>query len=146
MFDAAAFAADGYPSWVRDRFQQIADHEASHAAFLTEILGDAATKPCTYSFPFSDPTSFIGLSTIFEGVGVAAYLGASKFIKDPAHLTAAGAILTIETRHVAWLQSAVATNAAWSGSFETPLGLDNVFSLAGAQSLSPIFLDSFCSL
>jgi hypothetical protein len=131
QFDAGAFEAAGYQSWVRDRFQQIADHEASHVAFLAGALGDAATKPCNYSFPYTDPKSFAALSAILEGVGVAAYLGAAKYITNPAYLTAAAAILTIETRHVAWVQSAVMTNSAWSGPFETPLDLDNVFSLAG---------------
>ncbi|KIM32327.1 hypothetical protein M408DRAFT_316167 [Serendipita vermifera MAFF 305830] len=130
QFDAAAFEAAGYKSWVRERFQQIANHEASHVEFLSGALGDAATKACTYSFPYTDPKSFAALSAVLEGVGVAAYLGAAQFITNPAYLTAAGAILTVETRHVAWVQSAVMTNAAWSGAFETPLDLNNVYSLA----------------
>jgi rubrerythrin len=130
QFDDAAFQAAGYQPWVRERFQQIADHEATHVAFLSGALGDAATKACNYTFPYTDPKSFAALSAVLEGVGVTAYLGAAKFITTPAYLTAAAAILTIETRHVAWVQSAVMTNAAWSGPFETPLDLDDVYSLA----------------
>jgi hypothetical protein len=36
-YDAKAFADAGFPSWVRDRFSQIAGHEASHVAFLTKV-------------------------------------------------------------------------------------------------------------
>jgi hypothetical protein len=47
-FDASAFERAGFPSWVRGRFAQIGEHEASHVAFLEKALGDKATKPCTY--------------------------------------------------------------------------------------------------
>ncbi|PVG00971.1 hypothetical protein CPB86DRAFT_157695 [Serendipita vermifera] len=130
QFDAAAFESAGFPPWVRNRFQQIADHEATHVTYLATALGDIATKPCTYSFPYTDPKSFAALSAVLEGVGNGAYLGAAKFIKNPAYLEAAGAVLTTETRHVAWVQSAVMSNAAWSGAFDTPLSLNQVYSLA----------------
>jgi hypothetical protein len=48
-FDAAAFTEAGFPAWVRDRFTQIAAHEASHVAFLQTALGSAATQACEYS-------------------------------------------------------------------------------------------------
>jgi hypothetical protein len=35
---------------VRGRFEQIAEHEASHVAFLTKALGEKAPEACTYSF------------------------------------------------------------------------------------------------
>jgi hypothetical protein len=47
-FDAAAFKKAGFPSWVRGRFSQIAEHEASHVAFLTSALGSEAVPACTY--------------------------------------------------------------------------------------------------
>jgi len=142
-YDADAFASEGFPPWVRQRFQQIADHEADHVAFLSTALGSAATQPCNYSFPITDPTSFVALSGVFEGVGTAAYLGAAKFITNPVYRQAAAAILTTETRHVAWIESAVGTNAAWSGAFETPLDLDQVFSLAGQLNALSLFTRGF---
>jgi hypothetical protein len=86
-FDAAAFEAAGYPDWVRNRFTQIAEHEASHVELLSGALGDAATQPCQYSFPYTDVKSFIGLSSVVENVGVSAYLGAAGFIVDKSYLT-----------------------------------------------------------
>ena len=68
---------------------QIADHEATHVKFLSTALGDKATQPCTYKFPYEDPKSFAALSMALEGVGVSAYLGASMFISNstPFHIS-----------------------------------------------------------
>ena len=48
-FDAAAFAAAGYPPWVRERFLQIQEHEATHVEFLSAALGDQAPQACVYN-------------------------------------------------------------------------------------------------
>jgi len=129
-FDAAAFKKAGYASWVRDRFVQIGKHEESHVAFLQKALGDSATKACTYSFPYTDPKSFAALSQALEGTGTSAYLGAAKFITNKDYLTAAGAILTTEARHDAWVASAVSKGAAWNTAYDTPLGFNGVYSIA----------------
>ncbi|KAG8729481.1 hypothetical protein FRC12_020949 [Ceratobasidium sp. 428] len=131
-FDANAFKKAGFKPFVRGRFQQIADHEATHVQFLSGALGDKATKPCTYKFPYTDPKSFAALSMALEGVGVSAYLGAAKFISNKDYLTAAAAVLTTESRHSAWVSSSVNMGAPWSGAFDTPLSLNQVYSLAAA--------------
>jgi rubrerythrin len=141
-FNAHAFAKAGFPSWVRERFEQIAKHEQEHVQFLSTALGSAATQPCTYKFPYTDPKTFAALSMVLEGVGVSAYLGAAQYIKTPAYLTAAGSILTTESRHAAWVGSAVNKGTAWSGAFDIPLDLDQVYSLAaefitGCPSTNP---------
>ncbi|KAG8767367.1 hypothetical protein FRC12_006300 [Ceratobasidium sp. 428] len=131
-FDAKAFEKAGFEPFVRGRFQQIVDHEATHVEFLSEALGDKATKPCTYKFPYTDPKSFAALSMALEGVGVTAYLGAAKLISNKAYLTAAAAILTTESRHSAWISSSVNMGTPWSGEFDVPLSLNQVYSLAAA--------------
>ncbi|KAG8723211.1 hypothetical protein FRC09_004245 [Ceratobasidium sp. 395] len=131
-FDANAFKKAGFEPFVRGRFQQIVDHEATHVQFLSEALGDKATKPCTYKFPYNDPKSFAALSMALEGVGVTAYLGAAKLISNKDYLTAAAAILTTESRHSAWISSSVNMGTPWSGAFDVPLSLNQVYSLAAA--------------
>jgi hypothetical protein len=87
-YDAKAFANAGYPSYVHGRFTQIAQHEKAHVAFLSNALGDKATKPCQYNLyarsgfvnavqashsspsPHNDPKSFVAISQALEGVGM----------------------------------------------------------------------------
>ncbi|WVW82185.1 hypothetical protein I302_104191 [Kwoniella bestiolae CBS 10118] len=133
QFDQAAFQKAGYPDWVRNRIENIAEHEAQHVALLSGALGSAATQPCTYQFPgITDPTSFLATATVIENVGVSAYLGAASSIMEKAYVTVAGSILTTEARHQAWLYSSVEKGPAWSGPEDTPLDFDEVYSIASA--------------
>jgi len=132
QFSEDDFAAAGYPSWVRGRYTQIAGHENDHVTLLAGALGDAATQPCEYSFPYTDVKSFISLATLIENVGVSAYAGAAQFISDPAYVTIAATILTTEARHQAWQSSAVSNAQPWSSAYDTALGLDMVYTIASA--------------
>ncbi|GLB44988.1 putative ferritin-like domain containing protein [Lyophyllum shimeji] len=129
-FDDKAFAEAGLPPWARGRFVQIGEHEEAHVNFLSAALGDKATKPCTYKFPYTDPKSFAAVSQILEGVGVSAYTGAAQFIENKDYLTAAASVLATEARHGSWVASAVNRFSGWSGALDVPLTLDTVFSLA----------------
>ncbi|KAJ7180923.1 ferritin-like domain-containing protein [Mycena filopes] len=131
-FSEHDFKKAGLPSWARGRFAQVAAHEAAHVAFLSEALGDKATQPCNYSFPYTDPKSFAGLSQAIEGVGVSAYIGAAQFITDKKYLTAAASVLATEARHASWVASAVNKYAGWSGALDVPLSLNQVYSIAAA--------------
>jgi len=130
QFDAAAFAGAGFAPLVRERFQQIAEHEATHVTLLTAALGTEAPQPCSYTFPYTDVKSFAALSQIFEGVGTSAYLGAAGFITDKGNLETAGSILSTEARQASWVASAVNQDTPWSGPFEIPLDFNQVTTLA----------------
>jgi hypothetical protein len=48
-YDEEDFQKAGFPPFARGRFIEIAQHEAQHVALLSDALGPAATKPCTYT-------------------------------------------------------------------------------------------------
>jgi len=86
-----------------------------------------------YDSPYTDPVSFANLAETLEGVGSSAYLGsAGNLVSSPAVLEVAGAILPIEARHNGWITSSVFKQEPWNGAFETPLGPNQVFTLASA--------------
>ncbi|KAI7459966.1 hypothetical protein KC351_g17475 [Hortaea werneckii] len=103
-FTGADFTAAGFPQSSYDRLKEVAAHEATHVDFLSTALGSAATKECTYAFPMSTEAEFLGTASVLEGVGVSAYLGAARQIANKDYLTAAGSILTVESRHSAYLR------------------------------------------
>ncbi|KLO13125.1 hypothetical protein SCHPADRAFT_828488 [Schizopora paradoxa] len=131
QFDADAFEQAGFPDWVRGRFVQIAQHEATHVTTLENALGNNSFPACNYSFPVTDPVSFATLGMTLEGVGASAYLGsAGNLVSEPAVLQVAGSILPMEARHNGWISASVMKQAPWSSSFETALDPNQVFTLA----------------
>lgn len=114
--------------------KEISSDEDTHVKFLTAALTKAGATPvaaCTYDFgsAFDTIQSFIMTSSILEGVGVSAYLGAAAEIMSAEYLTAAGSILTVESRHSAYLRNEIALSP-FPTPFDTPLSLDEVYTLA----------------
>jgi hypothetical protein len=162
MFDQAAFDAAGYPKGTRQRLRQIANHEATHIALLSDILGSQTIKPCAYTLsvslsliayihdwclkldfsdsPFTDLQGFTQLSADLEAIGVTAYLGAAQYITNPSYITAIGSILSTEGRHQAWVSSAVNYDDPWSGPYDTPLDLSLVYSYVGEVTIQLLAL------
>lgn len=129
-FTADDFKNAGFPDWVRGRISQIAEHEASHVKLLSAALGAAAVKPCAYAFPYTEPKGFVALAYAIENIGVSAYAGANQYITDPLYKTVAASILSQEARHNGFLGGPVLTMDDWTGPYDTPLGLDMVYTLA----------------
>ncbi|TDL22376.1 hypothetical protein BD410DRAFT_839822 [Rickenella mellea] len=129
-FDEQSFRDAGFADFTRGRFVEISQHEATHVQFLTAKLGSDAPAACTYNFPYSDVQSFVALSQVLEGVGTSAYLGSTHFLQNEDNLAGATSILTIESRQQAWIAGAISQTNPWSGSFDTPLGFNQVFTLA----------------
>jgi hypothetical protein len=69
---------------------------------------------------------------LIENVGTSAYLGAAQYITDKTYLTVAGSILTVEARHQSWQSSSVLKQQPWQGPYDTPLGLNQVYTIASA--------------
>ena len=66
-FTDAQYTAAGFPAGFRDNVGVIASHEQTHSDTLASILteyGQTPLPPCTYDFPYSDPTSFVDLANM----------------------------------------------------------------------------------
>ncbi|KAE8540847.1 hypothetical protein D1P53_003211 [Cryptococcus gattii VGV] len=129
-FSAGDFKNGGYPDWVRGRISQIAQHEVSHAKLLSAALGNNSVAACQYKFPYTDIASFISLAAGIENIGVSAYAGANQYITDPTYRSVAATILPVEARHQGFFQGPVMGSNDWTGPYDTPLGLDMVYTLA----------------
>jgi len=113
---------------------EISKDEATHVSFLTSALqsvGAQAVAACTYDFGYTDVPGFLATAALLEGVGVSAYLGAAQNITVKAYLEAAGAILTVEARHSAYLRdNQIRRESPFPSPFDIPLDFDEVYSLA----------------
>ena len=131
-YTEAEFASAGFDATFYGNLKEISSDETTHVAFLTAALKKAGATPveeCTYAFGVSDPKSFVMLSSILEGVGVSAYLGAAAEIMSAAYLTAAGSILTVESRHSSYIRASLG-ESPFPSPFDVPLTLDEVYTLA----------------
>ena len=79
--------------------------------------------------------SFITLSSVLEGVGTSAYLGAAPLITSKQCLTVAGAILVAEALHTSYQRAATAVVP-----FANPYG--TVRLIFFPQNTSPVLTDN----
>ncbi|QIP12269.1 ferritin-like domain-containing protein [Spirosoma aureum] len=83
----------------------IRDHEIIHREFFKAAIPVANRitdlTPNFTGINFSDRASVLGTAKAFEDLGVSAYNGAGRLIKDPNYLVLAGKIVSVEARHAA---------------------------------------------
>ncbi|KAL8926995.1 MAG: hypothetical protein Q9208_002540 [Pyrenodesmia sp. 3 TL-2023] len=133
-YTQADFVAAGFEDPFYKNLQEIYFDEQTHVSALSAALAAAGITPTVelqYSFPATDPLSFVTLSSVLEGVGVSAYLGAAKDIVEDEYLTVAGSILAVEARHTSYIRASLG-QSPFPNPFDTPLGYNKVFSLAAA--------------
>jgi Ferritin-like domain len=85
----------------------IRDHEVAHVEFLKKALADKAIPSLEVDFSkidFTSRDSVLTTAKTFEDLGVAAYNGAGKLIKNVDYLAAAGTIVSVEARHAATIR------------------------------------------
>lgn len=132
QYDLAAFQAAGYDETFYNNVKEVSYDETTHVSFLTTALSGVGATPvaaCTYNFGYNSLETFLATASILEGVGVSAYLGAAASIVNKDYLTAAGSILTVESRHSAYLRGGL-EQSPFPQAFDAPLGFNQVFSLA----------------
>jgi len=101
----SAFQATFPSAGERQVLIDLRDHEVVHRDFLAAAipaLGGTAIGALTPNFDAIDFTNRISVLTAaknFEDLGVGAYNGAGQFLTNPALLTIAGKIVSVEARH-----------------------------------------------
>ncbi|RMZ89483.1 hypothetical protein DV736_g3285, partial [Chaetothyriales sp. CBS 134916] len=134
QFSASDFETFGLPSSYFSELLFIAIDEQSHVDLLTTAIiatGSSPVAPCTYNFPFTDVQSFLTLSSVLEGVGTSAYLGAAPLVTDKTILTTAASIMVTEALHTSQ-QRGVVQQVPASNPFGTPLSASAAFTLAAS--------------
>ena len=119
----------------------VRDHEIAHREFFKAALGSSAIQKIEVDFSavdFRDRRSVLATAKAFEDLGVTAYNGAGKLITNPAYLTLAGKIVSVEARHAALIRDLITPGSFADMTAVNAMGLDGerspneVLSIAGA--------------
>ncbi|HVY19612.1 MAG TPA: ferritin-like domain-containing protein [Bauldia sp.] len=112
-----------YASMKADEGQVLADirdHEIAHREFFKKALGSQAIPDLDVDFSavdFSSRKSVLTTAKTFEDLGVSAYNGAGKLLKNVDYLAAAGTIVSVEARHAATIRDLLSPlSASFAGS------------------------------
>ena len=94
----------------------IRNHEAIHRDFLAAALGSSKIRNLEVNFgaALNTRTSVLETARTFEDLGVTAYNGAGKYLRDTRNLLVAGKIVSVEARHAAVIRDILQPN---SGAF-----------------------------
>ncbi|HVW98390.1 MAG TPA: ferritin-like domain-containing protein [Mucilaginibacter sp.] len=105
----------------------IRDHEVLHREFFKAALSSNAIISLTPDFSsidFSSRTSVLGAAKAFEDLGVSAYDGAGYLITNPAYLTIAGKIVSVEARHAALIRELISPGSFAGSDVVDSMGLN----------------------
>jgi hypothetical protein len=94
----------GEQSILRD----LRDHEIAHREFFRAALGTSAIPDLTVNFSsinFTSRDSVLLTAQTFEDLGVGAYNGAGRYLRNEDFLTVAGKIVSVEARHASAIRS-----------------------------------------
>lgn len=106
------FAASGITNTTeRAILTDIRNHEVIHRDFLATALGTAKIRDLAVDFgnAFATRQSVLETARTFEDLGVSAYNGAGKYLRDGRNLLVAGKIVSVEARHAAVIRDLLDT-------------------------------------
>ena len=121
----------------------IRDHEIVHRNFFKAALGANAIISLTPDFGsinFSSRASVLGAAKAFEDTGVMAYDGAGYLIQNPAYLTIAGKIVSVEARHAALIRNLLAADGFVGSDVIASNGLNNSATIAQVLTIANTYL------
>ncbi|TEB27171.1 hypothetical protein FA13DRAFT_1572657, partial [Coprinellus micaceus] len=133
-YDTHAFRNRGYPEWVRNRYEQIKQHEDDHTWYLYNVItsaGGNAIRECEYNPEVNNADDFVELSEAIETLSASAFNAIVRYLQNDKYRTVVASILGTQSRHAAWINSAVRMQNPWNTAFETPISLDMIFNLVG---------------
>ena len=111
----------------------IRSHEQTHVRTLTrtiQSLGGKPVAPCTYRFSYANVDEFLAIGKVLEDTGESAYAGAVKLIRNPALLTAAATIATVEARHASYLRL-ITGDSPFPNAFDPAKTMQEILTAAG---------------
>ncbi|MCC8423395.1 ferritin-like domain-containing protein [Mucilaginibacter sp. UR6-11] len=121
----------------------IRDHEVAHREFFKAALGTNAIPALTPNFnaiDFSSRSSVLAAARAFEDTGVTAYNGAGYLIQNPAYLTLAGKIVSVEARHAAYIRNLITPGSFADTTVLDANGMDKQQSIAAVLGIANSFL------
>ncbi|KAH9017722.1 ferritin-like domain-containing protein [Lactarius pseudohatsudake] len=149
-FTTKNFLDAGYAPGVRGFYEQMSQHSQTYVANITSQLGNQSVQACTYDFPTQNVTQnvteFVATSDTLEAISTSAYIGSSAYTQDAARSSHAmpsqstyvalqglrvtfASILATTAHQSTWVNNAVRGGNPWSTAYETPLDLNQTFTL-----------------
>ena len=121
----------------------IRDHEILHRNFFKAAIGASAIPALKVNFSSIDFTSRASVLTSakgFEDLGVQAYDGAGYLIQNPAYLTLAGKIVSVEARHAALIRNLLDPGTFVGPDVVASNGLNDSSTIAQVLGMANTFL------
>ncbi|KAG5341106.1 hypothetical protein C0989_011559 [Termitomyces sp. Mn162] len=138
-YGAKQFQEAGYEVWMRKRYKQLAKNGNTHVQFLESALGERGVKACSYDLKEKDVKEWVSKSFVIENVAASVWNGVVGILQDRAYQTVAASIMGVKSRQAAWINSVVRKSNAWNTPFETPLDMNQVYSI-----ISPFIIPGSC--
>jgi hypothetical protein len=134
---------NGISSLESELLLEIRNHEVCHREFFKAALGTNAIPALTVDFSkidFTTRASVLGAAKAFEDTGVNAYDGAGYLIQNPAYLTIAGKIVSVEARHAALIRNLIKYGDYAGPDVVDSNGLNTSLTIAQVLTIANTFL------
>ncbi|TFY66460.1 hypothetical protein EVG20_g4628 [Dentipellis fragilis] len=126
----SAFDKAGFPKNTRAFYEQAAKNTQTQLDGYNSLLGKGVPQPCVWKFPVQDVASFVQTSDVIGFIMSSVYTSGLQYLVDPDLHAAAASILGTKARQSAWISGVIRGGSPISNAFETPMDLDQAWTLA----------------